>query len=64
MEQPIDHMKYLPGMEVLEESTIMDEVITKMNAYDYEKLKAFNEQFNQWHDGQSSKKVCDILFKE
>ena len=40
MEQRIDHMKYLPGMEVLEESTVMDEVITRMNAYDYEKYTA------------------------
>lgn len=37
MEQPIDHMKYLPGMETLEDSTVMDEVISKMNSYDYNK---------------------------
>lgn len=37
MEQPIDHMKYLPGMEILEDSTVMDEVISKMNSYDYNK---------------------------
>lgn len=36
MEQRIDHMKYLPNMEVLEESNIMNEVITRMNSYDYE----------------------------
>lgn len=40
MEQRIDHMKYLPGMEVLEESTVMDEVISKMNAYDADKYTA------------------------
>ncbi|MCR4943078.1 MAG: 2-iminoacetate synthase ThiH [Clostridium sp.] len=34
MEQRIDHMKYLEGMEVLKESNIMDEVISKMNSYD------------------------------
>jgi len=34
MEQRIDHMKYLPNMEVLEESNIMNEVITRMNSYD------------------------------
>lgn len=33
----IDHMKYLPDMEVLKDSTVMDEVISKMNAYDYNK---------------------------
>ncbi len=30
-------MKYLPGMEVLEESDVMDQVISAMNAYDYDK---------------------------
>ncbi|HCW52475.1 MAG TPA: 2-iminoacetate synthase ThiH [Clostridium sp.] len=40
MEQRIDHMKYLPGMEVLEESTIMDEVISQMNNYDADKYTA------------------------
>ncbi|KYN79007.1 thiamine biosynthesis protein ThiH [Clostridium sporogenes] len=36
MEQSIDHMKYMPGMEVIE-SNIMDQVISKMKAYNYEK---------------------------
>lgn len=40
MEQRIDHMKYLEGMEVLEDSNIMDEVISKMNEYDYSKYTA------------------------
>lgn len=31
-----NHMEYLPGMEVLFDSTIMDEVITAMKDYDYE----------------------------
>ena len=33
----IDHMKYLPDMEQLEESDVMDQVISAMNAYDYDK---------------------------
>ena len=33
----IDHMKYLPDMEQLEESDVMDQVISTMNAYDYDK---------------------------
>lgn len=33
----IDHMKYLPDMEVLEDSDIMDRVIDRMSCYDYEK---------------------------
>lgn len=40
MEQRIDYMKYLEGMEVLEDSNIMDEVISKMNEYDYSKYTA------------------------
>ncbi|HHZ05721.1 MAG TPA: 2-iminoacetate synthase ThiH [Clostridiales bacterium] len=35
MKDRINHMKYLPGMEVLEDSTIMSKVITAMNNYDY-----------------------------
>lgn len=34
MEEKIDHMKYLPGMEVIE-SDIQEQVISRMNAYDY-----------------------------
>ncbi|MCI8337787.1 MAG: 2-iminoacetate synthase ThiH [Lachnospiraceae bacterium] len=33
----IDHMKYLPDMEVLEDSDIMDRVIDRMSCYNYEK---------------------------
>ena len=33
----IDHMKYLPDMEQLEESDVMDQVISAMKAYDYDK---------------------------
>mgnify|MGYP001031864585 CR=1 FL=1 len=32
----IDHMKYLPDMEVLD-SDIMDRVVAEMDAYDYDK---------------------------
>lgn len=31
-----NHMEYLPGMEVLFDSTVMDEVITAMKDYDYD----------------------------
>ncbi len=39
MEHRIDHMKYLPDMEVIK-SDILDEVITEMEAYDYDKYTA------------------------
>ena len=38
----IDHMKYLPGMEVLEESDVMDQVISAMNAYRLRRKKPGN----------------------
>ena len=36
MEERIDHMKYLPGMEAIE-SDIQEQVISRMNAYDYKR---------------------------
>lgn len=39
MEQRVDHMKYMEGMEVIE-SNVMDQVISKMEAYNYEKYTA------------------------
>lgn len=36
-ENRVDHMKYFPDMEVLEDSNIMERVITAMNEYDYTK---------------------------
>ena len=35
----IDHMKYLPDMEVLD-SDIMDRVVAEMDAYDYDQYTA------------------------
>lgn len=31
----VNHMEYLPGMEILETSTVMEEVLARMDAYDY-----------------------------
>ena len=38
----IDHMKYLPDMEVLD-SDIMDRVVAEMDAYDYDQYTAADE---------------------
>ncbi|WPC40569.1 2-iminoacetate synthase ThiH [Clostridium sp. JS66] len=38
-EQRTNHMEYMPGMEVLE-SNVMDQVISSMHAYDYNKYTA------------------------
>lgn len=39
MEQRVNHMEYMKGMEVIE-SNVMNQVISKMEAYDYEKYTA------------------------
>lgn len=39
-QQRIDHMKYLPDMEVLEDSDIGEQVVNRMKAYDYNKYTA------------------------
>ena len=41
MEERVDHMKYMEGMEVIE-SSVMDQVISKMQAYDSKKYTANN----------------------
>ena len=39
-QQRIDHMKYLPDMEILEDSDIGELVVSRMKAYDYNKYTA------------------------
>lgn len=34
-EKRTDHMEYMPSMEVLQDSSIMKDVVARMNAYDY-----------------------------
>ena len=46
----IDHMKYLPDMEVLENSDIMDKVISAKNNYDYDKYTAVDVRNALSHD--------------
>lgn len=40
MEQRVNHMEYWPEMEVLEDSTVMGQVIEAMNTYDYAQYTA------------------------
>ncbi|OPJ65435.1 2-iminoacetate synthase ThiH [Clostridium chromiireducens] len=42
-EQRTNHMEYMPGMEVIE-SDIMNQVVSRMEAYDYEKYTAADVQ--------------------
>lgn len=36
-EKRANHMEYMEGMEILSESTVMEQVISAMNSYDYNK---------------------------
>ena len=49
----IDHMKYLPGMEVLEESDVMEQVISAMQEYDYDKYTAADVRRALAHDNRT-----------
>lgn len=50
VEYRTDHMKYLPDMEVLEESDVMEQVIARMEAYDYDKYTAKDVRTALSHD--------------
>ena len=56
----IDIYKDLPGQIYENEDDLLKDVIE--NKYDYAKLKAFKERFNNHDDGMASKRVVDIVF--
>ena len=56
----IDHMTYLPGMEVLESDT-MDKVIEAMNAYDYDKYTEADVRRALLHDNRTPEDFADLL---
>ena len=49
----IDHMKYLPGMETMEESDVMEQVIAAMNAYDYDQYTEKDVRRALEHDNRT-----------
>ena len=49
----IDHMKYLPGMEVLEESDVMEQVISAMQEYNYDKYTEADVRRALAHDNRT-----------
>ena len=59
-ENRIDHMTYLPGMEVLE-SDIMEQVITAMNDYDYDKYTAKDVKIALQKDNRTPKDFAALL---
>lgn len=57
----IDHMKYLPDMEQLEESDVMDQVISAMNAYDYDKYTEADVRRALVHDNRTPEDFKALL---
>lgn len=60
MSERIDHMKYLPDMEVIE-SDIIDTVIDKMNKYDYNKYTAVDVRNALNHEKKSIEDFAALL---
>ena len=56
-----DIYETLPGPIVQNENDLLAQI--KNSNFDYDRLKKFNQEFNEFHDGQCAKKVCDILFE-
>lgn len=56
----IDHMKYLPGMEVLE-SDVMDQVIAAMDAYDYDQYTQADVRATLAHDNRTPEDFKALL---
>lgn len=52
----------LPGAIIETEGELLKQI--KQNIYDYNKLKSFNQRFNNHEDGNASKRVLEIMFKQ
>ncbi|EKQ51566.1 MULTISPECIES: 2-iminoacetate synthase ThiH [unclassified Clostridium] len=59
-EQRTNHMEYMPGMEILE-SDIMDQVVSRMEAYDYDKYTAADVQRALNHDYRTVEDFAALL---
>lgn len=58
----LDIYKDLPGDVVENEDTLLEKI--HIHDFDYDRLKGFNERFNNHEDGHASKRVIDILLGE
>ena len=56
----IDHMTYLPSMEVLE-SDVMDQVVAAMEAYDYDKYTEADVRRALVHDSRTPEDFAALL---
>jgi len=59
-EERVNHMEYMPGMEVLQ-SDVMDQVISGMEAYDYNKYTAADVQRALNHDSRTVEDFAALL---
>jgi len=60
-EERTNHMEYMEGMEVLEHSDIMDQVIEKMNNYDYNTYTAADVRRAINHDNRTPEDFAALL---
>lgn len=58
--QRVNHMEYMPGMEVLQ-SDVMEQVISRMEAYDYNKYTAADVQRALNHDSRTVEDFAALL---
>lgn len=57
----LDIYQDLPGKVIENEDSLLEKI--NQSEFDYDKLKLFNQRFNNHEDGSASKRVLDILFK-
>lgn len=57
----IDHMTYLPDMEVLEDNSIQEKVVAAMKAYDYDKFTAKDVKRALAHDNKTPEDFQALL---
>ncbi len=60
-EKRTNHMEYMEGMQVLENSAIMDQVIEKMHAYDYNQYTAADVWRALNHDNRAPEDFAALL---
>ncbi len=60
-EKRTNHMEYMEGMEILEDSTIMDQVIEKMKAYDYHKYTGADVRRALYRDNRTPEDFAALL---
>ena len=58
----LDIYKDLPGDVVENEDTLLEKI--HIHDFDYDRLKGFNERFNNHEDGHASQRVINILLGE